>query len=223
MRALPGFHTFLREDGLGYVLLLSGSHFRHLYPWILQGDDVREYPAISCLVSLLPEEYRTFGFDWDMTSCIRRICLVDTGYISCVSHGGFISHVKTRDLHAYHAARNLFERFRGFLELISRYSMFVVAEIFFLKNSNFWCVHVNVPWPVCAHAFPFRMLRLPRFMITFKQHFSLYIYINIQHWRCSNKSRNHCGRSCKSFVNLGFGWRKTNRTLIVIVVDNKRG
>ena len=31
------------------------------------------------------------------------------------------------------------------------------------------------------------------------------------------------GRSCKSFVILGFGWRKTNRTLIVQVVHNKRG
>ena len=31
---------------------------------------------------------------------------------------------------------------------------------------------MNVPWPVCAHGFPFRMLWLPRFMIT-----HVYIYI----------------------------------------------
>ena len=60
-------------------------------------------------------------------------------------------------------ARNQFERFRGFLELISRFEFeFCRRENFFLKDSNFWCVHVNVPWPVCAHAFPFRMLWLPR-------------------------------------------------------------
>ena len=40
-------------------------------------------------------------------------------------------------------------------------SNFVVAKIIFLKDSNFWCVHVNVPWLVCAHAIPFRMLWLP--------------------------------------------------------------
>ena len=52
-------------------------------------------------------------------------------------------------------------------------SNFVVATIIFLKDSIFWCVHVNVPWPVCAHAIPFRMLWLPRrVMITY-----IYIYI----------------------------------------------
>ena len=57
---------------------------------------------------------------------------------------------------------NKFERFRGFLELISRFEFeFCRREIFFLNDSNFWCVHVNVPWPVCAHAIPFRMLWLP--------------------------------------------------------------
>ena len=40
-------------------------------------------------------------------------------------------------------------------------SNFVVAKIIFLKDSNFWCVHVNVPWPVCTHAIPFRMLWCP--------------------------------------------------------------
>ena len=63
----------------------------------------------------------------------------------------------------YHAARNLFERFRGFLELISRFEFEFCRPgiFFFLNDSNFWCVHVNVPWPVCAHAFPFRMLWRP--------------------------------------------------------------
>ena len=62
----------------------------------------------------------------------------------------------------YYSARNKFERFRGFLELISRFEFeFCRCVNYFLKDSNFWCVHVNVPWPVCAHAIPFRMLWLP--------------------------------------------------------------
>ena len=62
----------------------------------------------------------------------------------------------------YYSARNKFERFRGFLELISRFEFeFCRCENFFLKDSNFWCVHVNVPWSVCAHAILFRMLWLP--------------------------------------------------------------
>ena len=88
-----------------------------------------------------------------------------------------------------------------------------------MKDSNFWCVHVNVPWPVCAHAFPFRMLRLPRFMIT---HVYIYIYI----FSIGDVATNHEtiveGRVNRSLI-LGFGWRKTNRTLSVKVVDNKRG
>ena len=59
----------------------------------------------------------------------------------------------------YHAARNLFERFRVFWELIGRFEFeFCRCGNYFLKDANFWCVHVTVPWPVCAHAFPFRML-----------------------------------------------------------------
>ena len=62
----------------------------------------------------------------------------------------------------YYSARNKFERFRGFLELISRFEFeFCHCVNYFLKDSNFWCVHVNVPWPVCTHATPFRMLWLP--------------------------------------------------------------
>ena len=62
----------------------------------------------------------------------------------------------------YHAPGNKFERFRGFLELISRIEFeFCRRENFFLKDSNFWCVHVNVPWPVCTHAIPFRILWCP--------------------------------------------------------------
>ena len=62
----------------------------------------------------------------------------------------------------YYSARNKFERFRGFLGLISRFEFEFCrcVNYFFLKDSIFWCVHVNVPWPVCAHAIPFRMLWL---------------------------------------------------------------
>ena len=61
------------------------------------------------------------------------------------------------ELVPYHSAQNLFERFRGFLELMSRFEFeFCRCEnYFFLKDSNFWCVHVNVPWPVCGHAILF--------------------------------------------------------------------
>ena len=53
--------------------------------------------------------------------------------------------------------------FGRFLELISRFEFeFRRREnYFFLNDSNFWCVHVNVPWPFCAHAIPFRMLWFP--------------------------------------------------------------
>ena len=62
----------------------------------------------------------------------------------------------------YYSTGNKFERFRGFLELIRRFEFeFCRPGNFFLNDSNFWCVHVNVPWPVCAHAIPFRMLWCP--------------------------------------------------------------
>ena len=55
----------------------------------------------------------------------------------------------------------------GGLELISRFEFeFCRCVNYFLNDSNFWCVQVNVPWPVCAHAIPFRMWWLPRFMMT---------------------------------------------------------
>ena len=74
----------------------------------------------------------------------------------------FASGRKTGFVMEYYSTRNKFERFRGFLELISRFEFeFCRREIFFLNVSSFCCVHVNVPWPVCAHAIPFRMLWLP--------------------------------------------------------------
>ena len=69
----------------------------------------------------------------------------------------------------YHSRQNQFERFRGVLELISRFEFdFCRCGIFFLNDSIFWCVqssithnvavHVPVLWPVCAHTIPLRML-----------------------------------------------------------------
>ena len=111
-----------------------------------------------------------------------------------------------RQLRLYHAARNLFERFREFLELICKFEFeFCRCGIFFLKDSNFWCVHVNVPWPVRAHAFPFRMLWLPRFMIT---HVYIYIYIYIYIFSIGDVATNHEtiveGRVNRSLI-LGLG------------------
>ena len=70
-----------------------------------------------------------------------------------------------------YAAENKFERFREFLELISRFEFEFRRCGFFLKDSNFWCVqssithnvavHVLVLWPVCAHTIPLRMLWCP--------------------------------------------------------------
>ena len=65
--------------------------------------------------------------------------------------------------------QNQFERFRGFLEIISRFEFdFLRRDFFFFNDSNFWCVqssitnnvavHVPVLWPVCAHTIPIRML-----------------------------------------------------------------
>ena len=67
----------------------------------------------------------------------------------------------------YHSTGNQFERFWGFLELIRRFEFEYrrFENHFLLKDSNFWCVHVNVPWPVCAHAIPIRMLWLPRWFM----------------------------------------------------------
>ena len=80
-------------------------------------------------------------------------------------------------MNEYHSGPNLFERFRGLLELVGRFEFdFRRCGIFF-NDSNFWCVqssithnvavHVPVLCPVCAHTIPFRMLWcLSRFTIT---------------------------------------------------------
>ena len=72
----------------------------------------------------------------------------------------------------YHAARNKFERFRGFSELISRFEFeFCRCVNYFFEGFEFFgvqssithnvAVHVPVLWPVCAHTIPFRMLWCP--------------------------------------------------------------
>ena len=71
-------------------------------------------------------------------------------------------HFSVLEQSTYYSTGIKFERFRGFLELIRRFEFeFCRRENYFLNDSNFWCVHVNVSWPVCAHAIPFRMLWLP--------------------------------------------------------------
>ena len=68
----------------------------------------------------------------------------------------------------YHSGRNKFERFRVFLELISRFEFeFCRRGNYIFEDSNFWCiqsstksnvaVHVPVLWPVCTYTIPFRM------------------------------------------------------------------
>ena len=71
----------------------------------------------------------------------------------------------------YHARRNQFERFRWFLELISRFEFefrrrgiffegfeFLVCSKF---NHTHVAVNVHVLWPVCTHRIPIRMLLRP--------------------------------------------------------------
>ena len=61
----------------------------------------------------------------------------------------------------YHSSGNYVERFRGFLELISRFEFDVLRCRNISDDSNFWCVrgsitcsetaHVHVLWLVCTH------------------------------------------------------------------------
>ena len=86
---------------------------------------------------------------------------------AAVEDGARVTRVRKRKEATYYSARNQFERFRGFWNQLADSLEFCrPGNYYFLKDSNFWCVHVNVPWPVCAHAIPFRMLWLPRFMMT---------------------------------------------------------
>ena len=80
----------------------------------------------------------------------------------------------------YHSARNQFERFRGFFGINKQIRIRISSsrKLYFLKDSNFWCVqssithtmwavNMHVLWPVCAHTIPFRMLWCPsRFIYT---------------------------------------------------------
>ena len=81
-------------------------------------------------------------------------------------HNPYENHKRTST--RYYSVENLFERFRGFLELISRFEFEFRRAKYFLNDSNFWCVqssithnvavNVHVLWPVYAHTIPFRML-----------------------------------------------------------------
>ena len=92
---------------------------------------------------------------------------------------GKLRHLDTH----YCSVQNQFERFRGFLELISRFEFdFLRRENYFFERFEFLvcskfnhthhvAVHVPVLWPVCAHTIPFRMLWcLCRFTMTFKKY-----------------------------------------------------
>ena len=55
--------------------------------------------------------------------------------------------------HIYYAARNQFERFREFLELIGRFELDFRRRgfFFFLNDSNFWCVQSSMTHNVAVH------------------------------------------------------------------------
>ena len=74
----------------------------------------------------------------------------------CATSFGDLASVKLeRCVSAYHAARNKFERYRGFLELISRFEFeFRRREIKFLNDSNFWCVQSSITHHVAVHVRP---------------------------------------------------------------------
>ena len=75
--------------------------------------------------------------------------------------------------HGIHSsAENQFERFRGFLELISRFEFEFCRRGFFFEGFEFLvcskfnhthhvAVNVHVLWPVCTHTIPSRMLLCP--------------------------------------------------------------
>ena len=108
----------------------------------------------------------------------------------------------------YYSVQNQFERFRGFLELIRRFEF----ELRRRENYIFWRIRI-----FGAFMWMCRGLFVPT-----QFHFECCGFRD-SWWQKYTFQWNHCGRSCKSFVKLGFGWRKTNRTLIVKVVHNKRG
>ena len=72
----------------------------------------------------------------------------------------------------YHARRNQLERFRVFLELMTRFEFefrrrgnffegfeFLVCSKF--NHTHHLAVNVHVLWPVCTHTIPLRMLLCP--------------------------------------------------------------
>ena len=80
---------------------------------------------------------------------------------------------RTRARNRYHSARNKFDRFRWFLELIGRFQFeFCRCQNYIFEQFEFWVcskfnhthhVAVNVPllWPVCTHTISIRMLLRP--------------------------------------------------------------
>ena len=112
----------------------------------------------------------------------------------------------------YHSARNKFERFRGVLELISRFEFdfrrcgfFSFERLEFLVCSKFnhrTCASVVAC--LCPHN------SISNVVVSVTIHDATDVHVLK---KTVAKTWNHCGRSCKSFVTLGLRWRKTNRTI----------
>ena len=97
-----------------------------------------------------------------LESRIRQISEPNISMADLGEPGFFTMHISAV-VPPYHAPGNKFERFRGFFGINQQIRIRILSsrKLFFLKDSNFWCVHVNVPWLVCTHAIPFRMLWCP--------------------------------------------------------------
>ena len=129
----------------------------------------------------------------------------------------------------YHAAEKWFERFRFFFwnYLPDASSIFVVANNIFERFEFSECSkfkHMQRDCAcACAVACLHQHISMSNVVVCLTIHDNIYI---TKYFRRCCKTWNHCGRSkasliehhgkrltCKSFVILGFWWRKTNRNI----------
>ena len=113
----------------------------------------------------------------------------------------------------YHSAENQFERFRGVLELMSRFEFeFRRRENISFERFEFLvCSKVNHTQCCRTCGCAVACLR-PRNSIS-NVVVSLTIHDKTKIFFGDACKKKNCGRSCKSFVIFGFWWRKTNRTI----------
>ena len=93
----------------------------------------------------------------------------------------------------YHSGPNQFERFRGFLELISRFEFDFLRENYCLNDSNFWCVRSSTTHSgrscACAVACLCPHNSIPNVVVSVttclkkKKRKYIFVHTNIDAWR----------------------------------------